>query len=114
MKLRPGSTGSFDYLDKMPHNIEDMDAINAEVAEIHELNITPGSRSGYERSAARLILFFFVTSINLISPIFLLAPPPLNEPTLENVIRFFKMPSKQRNPSTAHLLLDMLESEDIM
>ena len=54
----------------MPHHTGDDAAIDAEVEEIRGMNITNGSRGGYERAAAHIILFFFVSAVNLINPIF--------------------------------------------
>ena len=56
----------------MPRHTGDTAAIDAEVEEIRGMNITKGSRGGYERASARIFLFLFDSAVNLINPIFLL------------------------------------------
>ena len=98
----------------MPHHTGEDAAIDAEVEEIRGMNITKGSRGGYERAAAHIILFFFVSAVNLINPIFLLSPPPLREPTVVNIMRFFRMPPDKRTSASAPILLDQLQAKDFM
>ena len=94
---------------------DDYDAeIEREIAEIREQNIGTGSRKSYGKSAARFILFLFAGSINMISPIFHSAPPPLCYPTEENVGRFFKLPYEERIEIMAPIRLDTLTAKDFM
>ena len=88
--------------------------IDLEITEIRTMNIEKSSRASYERSASKFILFLFASAIALISPIFWLAPPPLCNPTLENVRRFFAIPYEQRNIHTAPVCPEFLTAKDFM
>ena len=94
---------------------DDFDAeIEAEIAEIRNHNITKGSRKNYEKSVAKFVAFLFLTNIQLVNPAFFYSPPPLCEPTEENVRRYFARNYEERVEATAPLVLSGITAKDFM